>query len=108
MAISVEIIETQGIGREDDVAIPVLEFPYNSFTRVSAAGVTALHAGTSVVRVRNKSTGDAVWFQCQLATSSATADGTTGILLEGGQTFDFALPNRAKGELYEIDVRAAS
>lgn len=108
MAISIDVIESTDIGMANGHPVPVLKLPYNVFTRVTAAGTVTFAENTRVVRLRNKSGSDAVWFVVQLASSSNTADATDGILLEAGAQFDFVIPDAIPEDRYEIDIRLAS
>ena len=108
MAINLEIIESIGSGREPKERNSDMELPANAITNVSAAGVTALTAGTRRVLLRNRTGGDSVYARVQLASESTQAAAGNSILLSAGQSFPFTLPAQGGADTFEVDVRATA
>lgn len=103
MAISLDMTESKNTGRQ-----PLLTLPSNKFTRITAAGSYIFTEGTTAVRLKNKTTGDLVWFRVQETVDNTVADATTAKLLEPGQQMDFALPLRDSAANFKIVVALGS
>lgn len=103
MAISLDMTESKNTGRQ-----PLLTLPSNKFTRITAAGSYIFTEGTTAVRLKNKTTGDLVWFKVMDLADATAVDATTGLLLEPGQQMDFALPVRDTAANFKIVVALGS
>ena len=106
MAINVEVAQFTKLG-----TVPggfhgdYPEYPYLSFTNVSAAGEVAVGSTTRFILIRNRAGGDSVYVKVRAAgTDAAAAD--DGHLVAAGGELRAAIPKTQATGGYEVDIRA--